>query len=344
MEPIVFNAKWHKNLLCLKKNRGILSVFTFFFRFFLGPFRKICRKKILPSSSYSKKEVKALKEVFFRNWFSKKSCENPLYDFYIAKPLKLITPDGVSLSGTYFRARRAAKETPVIVLFQSNSSLKDHSEYDWLLAQAAQENHIANFITFDYRGCGTSYGKAGKANDLILDGDTAYQFVKDYLKVSSKHIILYGFSLGGAVSAQVCNLYPDQFHKCINERSFSSLTAVISSSYRYGKFLAYFTKKLNWEFNTLNIWPNVKGKKLLIYQPKDEIIPLKASLFYNLSIQNKITNSKCIQLEILPESQITQFYHSTPLNHYIDQKTNLCAQDTVIEFLFEKSNFEVASI
>ncbi len=340
IKPIVFNAKWHKNIFKFRKKRRVLNFFiqlaffpiTITFRFL----RTLVRKQILPSSTYSKKEIKTISEIFHHYWFTPNHNDNPIKEFYHPTPLQLITPDGASLSGIYFKHIQSDETTPTIILFQPNASLTKHEEYSWLLEKTAQKSIPSNFVTFDYRGCGESLGKTKNKGTLLLDGDTVYQFVKDELMVPSNLIYFYGYSLGGAISASIRALYPEKEIKYVNERSFSSLSNVIKRKFpKAGCFLSWLAKNLGWDLQVLELWPSLCGEKLVIFQPEDEIIPYSASLFHGLFSQNRAHECETIHLELSSKDIKINFHHSAPLNHYVDKETKCCAQQKVLDFLFK---------
>ena len=140
---------------------------------------KNSRSKILPSSNYRKKEVRLTAEIFSTRWAKNTSPFTP-------HKLKLYTPDGYCLSGIYYQHKDSSEKTSVILLFQSNSSLVKHGEYEWLLETCEKRGFVIDFISIDYRGCGESNGKILQATDFILDGDTLYQFVRKMLKKEPK--------------------------------------------------------------------------------------------------------------------------------------------------------------
>jgi alpha-beta hydrolase superfamily lysophospholipase len=125
------------------------------------------------------------------------------------------TPDGEELYAWYCRA-----EKPVA------SGVFCHGNTGNLTISADIIPHLLaagfNVLFFDYRGFGRSSGTAS-LRGVISDGVTASRF---HDTIRPKHIpsVLYGFSLGGAVAAQVIRRHP--FDALILQSTFTSLPAV----------------------------------------------------------------------------------------------------------------------
>lgn len=122
------------------------------------------------------------------------------------------TPDGEEIYAWYCRS-----EKPVA------SAIFCHGNTGNLTISAEAIPHLLaaglNVLFFDYRGFGRSSGSA-TWRGVISDGVTAAKF---HDKIRPKHIpsVLYGFSLGGAVAAQVIRRHP--FDALILQSTFTSL-------------------------------------------------------------------------------------------------------------------------
>jgi uncharacterized protein len=122
------------------------------------------------------------------------------------------TPDGEELYAWYCRA-----EKPVA------SGVFCHGNTGNLTISADIIPHLLNagfnVLFFDYRGFGRSSGTAS-LKGVISDGVTAAKF---HETIRPKHIpsVLYGFSLGGAIAAQVIRRHP--FDALILQSTFTSL-------------------------------------------------------------------------------------------------------------------------
>ncbi|MEM8628687.1 MAG: alpha/beta hydrolase [Chlamydiota bacterium] len=336
----VFNAKWHQAIFPYRirnkrlKQLGSALFFPLFFLLRIG--RAICRRKLLPASSYRKKEARTTAAIFLRRWSVE--GENSLRKNFDVYNILLHTPDGAAISGVYYAHKEKTPDTPVVLLFQPNGSLVKHGEYEWLLASCQERNIVANFVTIDYRGCGESSGRARKASDLILDGDTLYQYVRTCLQSDPARIVFYGHSLGASVAAFVKSLYPNQPIKYVNERSFASITQLFSLRYpRMGGVFSWIMRSLDWELDVSDQWSSLRGEKLVLFQKNDAIIPYRASLHYFLQAKSRKSTS---YVELTPYTSLSSaaFHHSLPLKNYIDKHTSLCAEKRVLDFLFDFSS------
>ncbi|ODV83180.1 hypothetical protein CANARDRAFT_9900 [[Candida] arabinofermentans NRRL YB-2248] len=83
-----------------------------------------------------------------------------------------------------------------------------------------------NVFIYSYRGYGHSTGKPTEEG-LKLDADAAMQFVAEHSQLSSSSIILYGRSLGGAVSIYIAAHYSNMISGIVLENTFLNLRKVI---------------------------------------------------------------------------------------------------------------------
>jgi fermentation-respiration switch protein FrsA (DUF1100 family) len=125
------------------------------------------------------------------------------------------TPDGEQLYAWYCRAER-----PVA------SALFCHGNRGNLTISAGIIPHLLraglNVLFFDYRGFGKSSGTPSYAG-VIEDGVTAARF-HDAIRPKELPSILYGYSLGGGVAAQVIRRH--RFDGLILQSTFTTLTAM----------------------------------------------------------------------------------------------------------------------
>lgn len=113
---------------------------------------------------------------------------------------KLTSADGARITAI-FLPNQSARYT---ILF-SHGNAEDLGTVIYKL----QELHVLGFSVFgyDYRGYGTSEGQPSE-NAVYHDIDAAYEYVTATLKIPSDHVILYGWSLGGAVAADLASRRP----------------------------------------------------------------------------------------------------------------------------------------
>jgi len=166
-----------------------------------------------------------------------------------------------------------------------------------------------NVLLFNYRGVGDSDGSLNR-DGVVIDGETAIQYVHEGLGVPMDCILCHARSIGGGIANSVARLHP-QVALC-NERSFSSLIDVIRIVVRkfFGVFspdtqdleakksscgyemrrcgaavVVWLAYSIGWDFKAEQHWRHVTGKKWLMYHPRDAVIPLEASLFNSVALQ-----------------------------------------------------------
>ncbi len=125
------------------------------------------------------------------------------------------TPDGELLYGWYCRAERPIASA--VFCHGNTGNLTTIAEIIPHLLRAGY-----NVLLFDYRGYGRSTGIPSFAG-VVSDGITASRF-HDRIRPPELPSILYGFSLGGAIAAQVIQHHP--YDALILQSTFTSLPDV----------------------------------------------------------------------------------------------------------------------
>lgn len=168
------------------------------------------------------------------------------------------TSDGELLYGWYCRSPR-----PVA------SAVFCHGNTGNLTTSADMIPHLLaagmNVLFFDYRGFGKSSGRPS-INGIVADGVTAARF-HDTIRQKSLPSILYGYSLGGAVAAQVIKRHA--FDGLILQSTFTSLPRL--ARVLFPRFpLHLFTGDL---FDTLNVIRRLTVPLLVVHGGADEVVP-----------------------------------------------------------------------
>lgn len=168
------------------------------------------------------------------------------------------TPDGEELYGWYCRAPK-----PIA------SALFCHGNTGNLTVSADVIPHLLNaginVLFFDYRGFGRSTGRAS-IGGVIADGLTAARF---HNRIRPKNLpsILYGYSLGGAVAAQVIKRHP--FDGLILQSTFTSLPDVTRVLFPRLP-LHLLAGRL---FDTRSVIRRLQVPLLILHGADDEVIP-----------------------------------------------------------------------
>jgi uncharacterized protein len=168
------------------------------------------------------------------------------------------TPDGETLHAWYCRA-----EKPLA------SGLFCHGNTGNLTISADVIPHLLNagfsVMFFDYRGFGRSSGRASYAG-VISDGITAARF-HDKIRPKGLPSVLYGFSLGGGIAAQVIRRHP--FDGLILQSTFTSLPNI--ARVMFPRFpMHVFAGNL---FDTLTVIRNLQVPLLVLHGSDDEVCP-----------------------------------------------------------------------
>jgi hypothetical protein len=246
----------------------------------------IAKKMVLPSAWFYPHQILQRAKGIFNV-----CCRNLQNQFEIQKH-KILTPDGIKLNLIHFKHHRADENTPTILFYQSNASISQLGIYLWLVEDAVRRNVPCNFVVFDYRGVGSSKGDAQSTQDLLIDGDTALQFVKDHLKVPPEKIGFYTWSLGWGIGGTIKAAHPECTGPIVSERSFSSLRSV--GEHIIPRFLQplfwwvpWAAEKQGWQLRVP--LEKIKGPVLILYHKNDQTIHYpasahKASVLANLQI------------------------------------------------------------
>jgi abhydrolase domain-containing protein 17 len=169
-----------------------------------------------------------------------------------AKIIKLTTSDGEKISAKFHENPNATHT----ILF-SHGNAEDIGELDSLF-EAFLRNKFA-VLAYDYRGYGTSDGKPSEEK-VYRDIDAAYDYLINELKIPPEKIIVYGRSLGGAVSIDLAAR--KEVGGLIAESSFVSAFRVLTKIR-----ITPFDK-----FESLKKIKKVKCPVLFIHGRKDSIV------------------------------------------------------------------------
>lgn len=210
---------------------------------------------------------------------------NKEYDFKLpleAKEYLLTTQDGIKINALLYQ-RPANKK--IIIYFHGNAG----SLADWKGVAPTLLSLGCNVFIIDYRGYGKSEGKFSEAG-FYLDGEAAYQFIKD-LGYKDNQIIFYGRSLGSGIAIEMASKH--KVKALILETPFLSFTHLALQ--RHWFLLPRIL--LRYKFDNVQKIKQLNLPILIMHGQKDELIPVEHS--YALSKKIKYPH----QLVILPQGQ-----------------------------------------
>lgn len=124
-----------------------------------------------------------------------------------------------------------------------------------------------NVLAFDYRGYGNSSGYIQNEDDIYEDGEAALKFLNQELKINSDSIILWGWSLGGAVATDIAAKY-----KCKALVLESTFFSMLRMAKRVFWFLPY-KWLLKFHFRTDLKINKIKYPVLFVHSPDDLVVP-----------------------------------------------------------------------
>ena len=326
-----FTAAWQENNRHLSRTffEKVKLIMTIFWN-------AIITVNLLPASTFDDASVKAINLDFQRKWNTDSPDHQMLRKNFTPTPIEVTTPDGIKLSGTYFKNASAQETSPTVICFQPNAALSKQGVFDWLLKQAALQEFPYNFVYFDYRGCGESNSIACSQKDLFLDGESIYQFVRDKLRVPENDIHFYGWSLGGGVSSNVKALHPECRGNYVNERSFNRIGNVLTNIIpSLSSVASWILSALNWNIDAAAAFEKLKGKTLVVRHPEDEMMRGRADLYQSL-IQRQLAPSTAItDLDLSLSPTRANSFHCNPLGTFAVEDFN--PEHAVSQFLFDSN-------
>jgi alpha-beta hydrolase superfamily lysophospholipase len=180
----------------------------------------------------------------------------------VLEELWIDTPDGERLHAWYCRAPEE-KASGVFCHGNTGNLTKSADVIPHLLKAGL------SILFFDYRGFGKSSGRA-TYRGVIDDGVTAARF---HDSIRPKHLpsILYGFSLGGAIAAQVIRRH--RFDGLILQSTFTSLANLTRVMYPR----APMHLLAGGLFDTLRVIRTLDVPLLVMHGTADEVVPCSMS-------------------------------------------------------------------
>jgi fermentation-respiration switch protein FrsA (DUF1100 family) len=119
-------------------------------------------------------------------------------------------------------------------------------------------------LIYDYRGYGRSTGSPLEPG-LYQDGIAAYRYLVETRKIAPSAIVLYGESLGSAVSAYLASEKP--VGALVMEGAFSSLSDMAMAT------VPFVAGLVGGRFDTLSRMGKIRAPVLVLHSPQDKIVP-----------------------------------------------------------------------
>ncbi len=124
-----------------------------------------------------------------------------------------------------------------------------------------------NALAIDYRGYGISTGKIKSEKDIYEDARASYEYLQKTLQIEESQIIIWGWSLGGAVAVDLAQ--NKKCHALVMESTFYCLKDMADRTFWF--MPNRFTMK--YHFTSGEKLSNVGCPVLFIHSPHDETVP-----------------------------------------------------------------------
>ncbi len=195
-------------------------------------------------------------------YFPTREMEQMPEDFGLEyQDIFLTTADRVKINGWYFPSR----EPQGVVLFFHGNGENISQRID--VAQFFHERGFEVFLV-DYRGYGRSKGRPSEQG-LYNDAKASYDFLVNEKSKRPEEIIVYGFSLGGAVAIDLASRV--DISLLIVQSGFTSAEDMGKRLYP-GVPLRRFIKQ---RYDSILKIDKIGVPVLIIHSPDDEVIPFE---------------------------------------------------------------------
>ncbi|TAL63005.1 MAG: alpha/beta hydrolase [Legionella sp.] len=208
--------------------------------------------------------VVVLMYVFQRHLIYFPDRHHPHLEQFSAQDMQVITlktKDKISLNSWY---KPALSKHPTILYLHGNAG---HIGYRVPLVRQFMDAGLGVFL-LEYRGYGGNKGSPSEQG-FYEDGRAAMAFLNNQ-GISSKHIILFGESLGSGVATYLATQYP--ICAVVLHSPFSSLTRVAQFHYPWIPLTPWD------KYDSLSRIQLIKAPILITHGTKDRIVPYEEGL------------------------------------------------------------------
>ncbi|KAF9787968.1 Alpha/Beta hydrolase protein [Thelephora terrestris] len=161
-----------------------------------------------------------------------------------------------------------AATRPTIIMFHGNGGNMGHRIP---LAKIFYLKMRCNVMMVSYRGYGLSEGSPSEEG-FQIDAQTALEYLLDHEVFAKTPIILYGQSIGGAVSIDLASRNPETIRALILENTFMTLPSLIPSAL---PFLSPFAFLCHQKWESAKKLPKIPVTTpiLMLSGLQDEVVP-----------------------------------------------------------------------
>jgi uncharacterized protein len=129
-------------------------------------------------------------------------------------------------------------------------------------------------LLVDYRGYGKSSGKFPSERQLYTDAEIAWNYLIETRQIPADRIIIYGYSLGGAIAIELATRHPEAASLVV-QGSFTSMSAMVATS-PWSKLLP-MQLLLTQKFDSISKVKSLQVPVLYIHGTADRHIPFTMS-------------------------------------------------------------------
>lgn len=127
-----------------------------------------------------------------------------------------------------------------------------------------------NILMMDYRGYGHSTGVPTE-DGLNTDADCVLEYALAHPRLHQSPIILFGRSLGGAVSVALAHRYGDKVHAVVLENTFISIAAMVDVLMPYISWAKKYVLRIGWDSGLMI--QSLQQPILFISGDSDQLVP-----------------------------------------------------------------------
>ena len=186
--------------------------------------------------------------------------------------MKFPTPDGETLHAYILRPANAALRKNITLLtFHGNAGNVGHR---LPIGKVLSESLGCHVFMVEYRGYGLSTGSPSE-DGLTIDGQTALDYVRNHDELRETKIVVYGQSLGGAVTVKLveANQNIGDIKGVILENTFTSIRKLIPTVMPPAKYIASWCHQRWTSDETIAKMTHKDIPILFLSGLKDEIVP-----------------------------------------------------------------------
>ncbi len=195
--------------------------------------------------------------------FVKNGKDTLEFDYTIESVLFNST-SGNKLHGWFIKPKDVKPDITILAFHGNAGSIL--SQYTLMLPLVKKGFQV--FI-FDYSGFGFSEGKATRKN-VLLDGNSALDYIKTRTEIQSTKLVIYGQSLGGHLSGVVASERQAEIDGLVIEGAFSSHDDI--AAYSAGFFGRLMVREM---YSAKKSIQSFHKPVLIIHSMEDSVVPFE---------------------------------------------------------------------